>query len=340
MTPRLATANLAVGYGRRIVLQGLDLTVPGGTLVCLVGANGAGKSTLLRTLAGLQPPLAGEVRLDGAPLAALAPTERARKLAVVLTERVSAGALDVYSLVALGRHPWTGRLGTLEPADRAAVAAALDTVGIAALAARRFDELSDGERQKTLLARALAQQPSILLLDEPASFLDVPRQMELIQLLRGLTRGEGRAVVLSTHHVDLALRSADVLWLLGADGVAHCGAPEDLPLTGVVQAAFAGPAVTFDPATVTFQPREPNLRPAAVRGVGEPARWATHVLRRLGFDGAAAASDGPVVTLMGAGAQWRATWADAAGDGAHYAELAVWLRAHDPARPAGASEGK
>ncbi len=169
---------LTVGYRgrrgtRREVLAGLDLTLPAGELTCLLGANGSGKSTLLRTLAGMQAPLAGRVTLLGDDVTALEPRERARRLAVVLTDPVETGGLTGADLVALGRHPHTGWSGRLGPADRDAVDWALRATGAAPLAARPVGQLSDGERQRLLVARALAQQPAVLALDEPVAFVDL-----------------------------------------------------------------------------------------------------------------------------------------------------------------------
>ncbi|HKP96189.1 MAG TPA: ABC transporter ATP-binding protein, partial [Fibrobacteria bacterium] len=204
--PLLKAENLAVGYraGDRRVLSGLDLELRPGELVCLLGPNGAGKSTLLRTLAGLQAPLAGRLTLGGEDFSLLPAAARARKTAIVLTERMEAGNLTVRSLAELGRHPHTGWSGRLREADREAVRRALMDAGAWELRDRLFDELSDGEKQRVMLARALAQEPALLLLDEPTAFLDLSRRVETMRTLRALARGRGRAVLLSTHDLDLA----------------------------------------------------------------------------------------------------------------------------------------
>ncbi|MGH3665817.1 MAG: ABC transporter ATP-binding protein, partial [Egibacteraceae bacterium] len=243
----LTSHALAVGYRRRrradrVLLSGLELALPAGELTCLLGPNGSGKSTLLRTLAGMQEPLSGEVRLLGDDVGALEPRERARRLSVVLTEPVDTGLMRAADLVALGRYPHTGWGGRLSDDDVAAVRWALRVTGAAPLAARRVLELSDGERQRVLIARALAQQPAVLALDEPVAFVDLPRRVELTQLLRDLARECGLAVLLTTHDLDLALRSADTLWLIDPhaepDQRLRTGAPEDLLLAGAVAAAF------------------------------------------------------------------------------------------------------
>ncbi|MBO9343739.1 MAG: ABC transporter ATP-binding protein, partial [Roseiflexus sp.] len=233
----LATEHLSIGYAprrgpRRIVASNLNLTLHAGEVVCLLGPNGVGKSTLLRTLVGMQPPLDGRVWLDGVDLSTLSAREIARRVSVVLTERVEVGQLTVYALVALGRHPHTDWTGRLTPHDEAIVRQALEAVNAVNLAGRLVHELSDGERQRVMVARALAQEPLVVVLDEPTAFLDLPRRVEIMRLLRRLAHETQRAMILSTHDLDLALRSADLLWLMAPGGGVHAGAPEDLVLGG------------------------------------------------------------------------------------------------------------
>jgi iron complex transport system ATP-binding protein len=239
----LQTHGLTIGYApvRRApksVSVGLELSVDRGQFVCLLGPNGAGKSTLLRTLAGLQKPLAGSVSIDGRDLFDMAAQERARNVAVVLTERVNPGLLTGWGLVALGRAPHTGFMGTLSPADEQAVQEAVKAVGAVALADRPVVELSDGERQRLMIARALAQQTPLILLDEPTAFLDAPRRVEILSLLRDLARDVGRAVVVSTHEVHLALDLGDTLWLMDGQGGLAAGPPSTLLSDGSFKAAF------------------------------------------------------------------------------------------------------
>ena len=239
----LTTHALTIGYtpSRRVtkpVLRDLYLTVDRGQFVCLLGPNGAGKSTLLRTLSGLQKPLAGQIRLDDRELYSLTVQERARHVAVVLTERVNPGLLTGWALVALGRTPYTGFMGTLSPADERAVHDAVSAVGALALADRPVVELSDGERQKLMIARALAQETPLILLDEPTAFLDAPRRVEILTLLRDLARDANRAVIASTHEVHLALELADMLWLTDGRGNFEAGTPSSLLKDGSFAAAF------------------------------------------------------------------------------------------------------
>lgn len=282
----LQACDLGIGYaprrGPRLeVALHIDAHLVAGELVCLLGPNGAGKSTLMRTLAGLQKPLAGAVFLKGHNLHGLSESARARRLGLVLTERVEVGNLSAYALVALGRYPHTGWAGRLSPADEAAVRWAMEAVGAGHLAGRSVGELSDGERQKVMIARALAQEPAVLLLDEPTAFLDLPWRVEVLQVLRRLAGDRDRAVLLSTHDLDLALRCADRLWLLPPNGPLQIGAPEDLVLSGAFQRTFAD--VEFDPALGSFHlAREPEGEVGLV-GDGLHARWTARALERAGF---------------------------------------------------------
>lgn len=286
----LQASGLAVGYrrGRRTPLTlvtDADLSLAAGELVCLIGPNGAGKSTLLRTLAGLQGPLAGSVTLAGADLHAMDPRERARSLATVWTDPVEVGLLVARELVALGRHPHTGWSGRLRAEDETAIDAALAAVDATQLAWRPVDRLSDGQRQKINIARALAQEPLLLLLDEPTAWLDLARRAEIMALLQRLAREQGCAVLLSSHDLELALRHADRLWLMSGDGNLRAGAPEDLALRGELSAAFRSAGLHYDPLEgkfVSLQPR-PGGREVALQGAGVAASWTRRALERGGY---------------------------------------------------------
>ena len=286
--PLLTAEDLTVGYASRHkasrpVAGPLHLRLWAGELVCLLGPNGAGKSTLLRTLSGLQPPLGGHLDLGGTALTSLSAPDRARRLSVVLTDRVEAGNLSGRELVRLGRHPHTGWLGGLSAHDEAQVDAALAATDTTALAHRPVGELSDGERQKMLLARALAQDTPLILLDEPTAHLDLPNRVALMRLLHRLARQTGKAILLSTHELDLALQAADRVWLLPAAGELRTGTPEDLVLSGAFAAAFAREGLAFDPATGTFALHAPTGPAVQLVGDGAAAFWTRRALERAGF---------------------------------------------------------
>ena len=284
--PVLNSRGLSIGYAgrgvpRRVLAADLEVELLTGELVCLLGPNGAGKSTLMRTLAGLQKPLAGDVQLQGRALDVLTEGERARRMGLVLTERMDTGNLSVHALVALGRYPYTGWHGRLGSHDEKVVRWAISAVGARDLASRSFGELSDGERQKVMIARALAQEPAVLLLDEPTAYLDLPRKAEIVQLLGRLAGESDRAVLLSTHDLDLALRCADRLWLLPPGGPLQTGAPEDLVLSGAFQEAFAD--MQFDPARGSFQLGQEPEDEIGLEGEGLDAVWTARALERAGF---------------------------------------------------------
>ncbi len=279
----LSAQGLSIGYPQRTILTHLNAELQAGEIVCLIGPNGAGKSTLLRTLAGMQPPLAGQVLLRGDDISKLDARERAKRLSVVLTERVDVGTLTAYALVSLGRYPHTDWTGKLSEHDDEVIHWALAAVGAADFAQRDIHELSDGERQKVLIARALAQEPAVMLLDEPTAYLDLPRRVEIMRTLRDLAHTTGRAILLSTHDLDLALRSADRVWLLPTGGTLQVGAPEDLVLNGAFEAAFRGEGVEFDLLTGSFRVSRPVTTSVRLIGNGAAALWTARALERAGF---------------------------------------------------------
>jgi len=288
MTAALAARDLVVGYrrGRRartVVLDGVSLTLAPGQFACLIGPNGSGKSTLLRTCSGLQPPLHGELLLAGKDLRRLTRLDVARRVAAVLTDRHDTGRLTGRDLVGLGRYPYTGWFGRLEGDDDRVVAGALEAVAATQLAHRVVAELSDGERQRVMIARALAQQPSLLILDEPAAFLDVTARVELVALLRELTREHGLAVVLATHDLELALRSADTVWVLDAEHRLATGLPEDIAAGGALGRAFPTGSWAFDPVEWRFVFCGTVRGVATVAGDSLHATLARRILEREGF---------------------------------------------------------
>ncbi|KQZ71630.1 hypothetical protein ASE06_19715 [Sphingopyxis sp. Root214] len=282
MSAILSTDELAIGYPDRLVAEHLSLDLHPGDVVALVGPNGTGKTTLLRTLAGLLPPLAGAIALEGEPLAFLSAREKAQRLGVVLTERPQTGYLTGFELAAAGRYPHTGWQGRLAGEDVAIVDEALALVGAAAFRDRPVASLSDGERQRVMVARALAQQPRLLLLDEVTSFLDVPRRVAFFALLGELAGQRGYAIVLSTHELELALRCANRLWLYDGTRLLD-GAPEDLILSGDFARIFAADGVSFDQDAGHFELRRPASRRVALEGEGVRAAWTRRALERAGF---------------------------------------------------------
>ena len=248
--------NVTAGYGRQAVASGLDACLQQGELVCLLGANGAGKSTLLRTIGGVQPALGGQVLVDGEPIGVAGTGRMSRLVSVVLTERIDVPALTVRDLVGMGRTPYTGFWGNLRASDRHIVDEAMGLVGIAELASRQVQSLSDGERQKAVIAKALAQQTPVILLDEPTAFLDFPSKVETMRLLSRLAHGMDKTILLSTHDVELALQLGDVLWLMDKRGLS-IGSPACLAADGTVARYFACQGVEFVAESLTFRVHRP-----------------------------------------------------------------------------------
>lgn len=261
-TPLLHLSAVSTGYRQRrterVVSRDLTLTLPAGQLVMLMGPNGSGKSTLLHTIAGLLPALSGQIHIAGRRLRALRPEETARLISLVLTGRTPSDAMTVVELVRLGRHPYTGLLGGLSPEDHRQVALALEQCHLTDMSTRRVSELSDGERQRVMIARALAQQTPLIILDEPTAHLDLPSRLEVTDMLRTLAHELGKAILVSTHELDLALSSADLIWLMERGGQLTAAEPMDIVRQGHLARAFGdAPQRSYRALAELFAAREP-----------------------------------------------------------------------------------
>ncbi|MEL6823955.1 MAG: ABC transporter ATP-binding protein, partial [Calditrichota bacterium] len=286
MSELLKTDGLAIGYSSAsgVLCRNLNLSLNAGEMVCLLGPNGSGKSTLLRTLAGLQPPIDGIVWLGRQNIIELARADLAQQLAVVLTEKPAAGMLRVYDLVALGRIPYSNLFGRLSEEDHKVVRQSLKQVHLLDYQDRLLTELSDGEAQRVMIARALAQESEVIILDEPTVHLDLPTRIEVLSLLHRLSRDTGKAILLSTHELNLALQLADSVWLLDDDHQLQIGMPEELVLSGALKAAFARPGFELDLLTGTLQlPENVNGKSVMVLGEDETAEWTRRAIQRSGF---------------------------------------------------------
>lgn len=245
----LELRDLYIGYaedaGRHIVADALSASLPKGTMACLVGANGVGKSTLMRTLSGFQPALRGEVLVDGKRLEEYNPRELSERVGVVLTERESVPDLTVEEVVAIGRMPYTNFWGRLTAADCQAVDEAIALVGIEHLRHKKIGRVSDGERQKAMIAKALAQQTGIILLDEPTAFLDYGSKVSVMRLLRQLAHEQGKAILLSTHDLEIAFQTADEVWMLQRNGL-QTGSLDELEQQGAVSAFLAQSGLRYE----------------------------------------------------------------------------------------------
>lgn len=241
--------QLTIGYASKgntsVVASGINASLGKGELVALIGRNGAGKSTLLRTLAAYNRPLEGTIAYDGADIGTLSMQQLAKRMAVVLTDTSSVANMSVSELVSLGRTPYTNFLGVLTADDKAVVAQAMETMGITQFAHRDIAALSDGERQKCMIAKALAQQTPVIMLDEPTAYLDYPSKVRLMRMLSRVAAGEGKGVIVSTHDVEIALRLADRIWLMHG-GRLTAGTVGELSQSGALSAFLDDEGVSYN----------------------------------------------------------------------------------------------
>ncbi len=251
MNTLLKAASITIGYGRKPLLQDLSFELFRGELVSLIGVNGSGKSTLLRTIAALHPTLAGTMEIDGRTVGVMRAAERARMISVVLTGRPATGLLDVSTLISLGRQPWTDHLGRLGAADRQKIDEAMEATGTAQFAQRSVAALSDGELQKVLIARALAQDTPLMLLDEPTAFLDLVNRVQIMRLLREIVHSSGKTALISTHDLQTAIAISDRLMILD-QGRVWIGTVKAAIDEKILESAFAQAGMKFDPVTMSF----------------------------------------------------------------------------------------
>lgn len=283
----LSTHNLTIGYrqGKKTmpVLEGLDIKLERAQLVCLIGPNGVGKSTLLRTLAGLQPALTGQVFLNEQEISSYKADEKARLISMVLTDKVQALNMRVTDLVAMGRYPYTGWTGQLQDADHAKVEEAIALTHTNYIANKKLYELSDGQLQKAMIARALAQDGELIMLDEPTAHLDISNALDIMQLLQKLVRETGKTMLVSTHSLDLSLEMADMLWLAQCGSPILTGLPEDMALSGAIEKLYPQEGIYFDLERGKFSlKKEPQ--DFDVQGPEPYRSWTVRALSRLMMD--------------------------------------------------------
>ncbi len=283
----LTTQNLNIGYLRKgkadTIQTDLHLKLQAGELVCLIGPNGAGKSTLLRTLAGLQKPLSGKVQIDNVDITQLSHQKKALQIALVLTDRVEIDNATVRDIVAYGRHPHSNWWGTPTGGDKEFVNEAISLVHLDDKAESNINELSDGERQRVMIAKALAQDTPVIMLDEPTAHLDLPNRVEIMLLLHRLAHTTGKAILLSTHELDIALQAADRIWLITKDTGIECGVPEDLVFNGSFSRAFESKAYYFNASNGNFSMNYPLQKKVWVEGDKTRTYWTLRALARAGY---------------------------------------------------------
>jgi iron complex transport system ATP-binding protein len=250
--------DVSIGYSlrhgkRKLVKDGISLELYEGEVTCLLGANGSGKSTLLRTLAGFQPALKGNILYNNKSLSSYSDAERSLLIGLVLTDKIYAGGISVFDLVSLGRHPHTGFFGSLKQHDKEIILDSMKKTGILHKAGDYVSELSDGERQKAMIAKALAQECPVILLDEPTAFLDIGSRIEMMYLLKELAIKERKSILLSTHDIEIAIRLGDRFWLMDKSLPFISGIPGDLIANDIFSRFFDKQNIQFDKQTGTLR---------------------------------------------------------------------------------------
>ncbi|NLO01276.1 MAG: ABC transporter ATP-binding protein [Bacteroidales bacterium] len=279
--------DLSVGYKQQRgvpveVLNRLNFSAAHGEMVALIGSNGTGKSTLLRTIAGFQPWLAGDVRVGGKSIRSMGIKEMAQIISFVSTENIRVPNMTVFDLVAYGRFPYTNWMGSLTEDDRAVINSAIGMVGIKKLAHRSVLHISDGERQRAMIARALAQDTPVIILDEPTAYLDVSNKYEIFHLLQVMAADRNKTIILSTHDLNIAFREVDKLWMI-TENFSSQGAPEDAALKGWLDQLFQNEHIGFDTVEGGFFFKKKFRAKVKVIGDGVSMMWTLKALNRKGY---------------------------------------------------------
>lgn len=291
--------NLSIGYRKGkdqlCILKDLNVALYDGELVCLVGENGVGKSTLLRSLSGVQSPLSGEIFIHQRPLKTYTTLELARMISLVLTDRIYAGNMTVREIVSLGRHPYTNWLGNLDKEDYKKVDWSLEITGTRHLEDQLISELSDGQFQKTLIARALAQDSNIIILDEPTAHLDLTNKIIILKLLKDLAGNTGKSILMATHELELSLQIADFIWMAFKNDQMVAGSPEDLVLNGSFNKMINHESIHFDDAHGRFIIKNKTNKHCSLEGENVVYFLTRNALQRNGW---AIASDKVDVSIQ------------------------------------------
>lgn len=279
----LSTSSLGIGY-ESLLQKDLELVLESGKITCLLGKNGTGKTTLLKTLFGEIKPLIGEVYLSQQKITTFSQQQIAKQISIVLTEKIEQVFLTVQEMVSLGRYPYLNFFGTNSNYDKKVVQEALEVTGIKKIENKLFHQLSDGEKQKVMIAKALSQTTPIIFLDEPIAFLDYPSKLQILNLLREIAQEQNKAILIVLHELDLAIRMADCLWLISKELPLLTGTPEDLILKGDFEKYFAQDQIQFDVNTGSFG-LETTLKKSIeiIGGNSKVFHWLTIALNKQGY---------------------------------------------------------
>lgn len=284
----LSTSQLSLGYQQKnnktmFLQRDLNLDLYEGELVCLIGPNGCGKSTLIRTLSGIQQPLSGNVLIEDKNISEMHISERSDLMGVVLTDKDAVENITVREIVSLGRYRSSNWLGQLRDEDENKITAAIDLVGLAGFDDRIYGSLSDGEKQRAFIAKVLASDSMIMLLDEPTAHLDIPNKVSIMTLLRDLTRKSGHAMLVSTHELDLAMQLADQIWLMVPGEILYTGTPEEIIGAGLLDKVFGNATLSFNPGSGSFCIKTKNHLSVSIEGDGDLHNITLKAVKRLGY---------------------------------------------------------
>jgi iron complex transport system ATP-binding protein len=329
----LSLCSLRIGYaeGRKenVLLSPLTASARRGEMIALIGKNGIGKSTLLRTLAGLQPSLGGDITYSGKSISEYSRTDLARTIGYISTEIVKVTNMRVYDLVALGRFPYTNWFGKIDEINHEIITDSLEKTGMSSLSWRFISELSDGERQKAMIARILAQDTGILVMDEPTAFLDIGSKFEILHLMHLLSQKNGKTIIFSTHDLNVALSQADKIWLIVNDNILE-GAPEDLMLQGAFDHLFDSSAVEYNSEHGTYSFISEKRGEVRVSGEGIMLHYTKKALNRAGFS----ISEGevhPFLKLPSGNCRfWQLIDGDSVVEFGSLYEFVTWINAEKP----------
>ncbi|UJP66683.1 ABC transporter ATP-binding protein [Mongoliitalea daihaiensis] len=283
----LQARNLSIGYQvkngtPKLIAEGLNFDLKVGELTCLLGPNGVGKSTLIKTIMGSLPVLAGEVQLKNQPIQSYRAADLAKELAVVLTDKIGGAQLTVEDLIGLGRTPHTNWLGKMSTEDQTKVDEAIAQTHVGYLRGSLIAELSDGQLQKVMIARAIAQDAGVLILDEPTAHLDLVNRFEIMFLLRKIAQESKKAILVVTHDLEIALETADQFWLMTCGDPLRTGLPEDLVCSGAINQLLPGKELFFDAAKGKVKLQSP-IEEFAIHGNPVKAQWLAHALVKNGL---------------------------------------------------------
>lgn len=279
----IKTKNLNIGYSDCAVYESVQLEASAGEVICLIGENGIGKSTLLRTLSGILAPIDGDVLFNDQAISHMKSRAKAKKIASVFSDQAYHAFLSVHDFVSMGRYPYNNLLGLNRRNDIKSIKASLQATGIEALANRHINTLSDGEKKKAMIARALTQETPVLILDEPLVYLDIPSKFDTIGLLHQLAVKNNKTIIFSTHDIGLALKTADKIWLMTKTNW-HEGAPEDLVLAGAIQEFLSHQNIEFTPETMSISMKKRNTKQITLKGDGLIFQLTKSALERSGFE--------------------------------------------------------